>query len=254
MSWFEKLLPSRIRTEGGTKKAVPEGLWAKCPSCNAVLYRAELERNLFVCPKCEHHMRISARVRLDKFLDADLTLLADIGDRGGERLLVANFVRVGRARTRDGLDHQRQADRGGCGADSLGAGRRRVPRRSQAGGVERRPGQHGRTRRIADQRHPVTGLDHVLAMVAVGIWGAQLGAPAIWVLPVTFPMVMALGGMAGLLGVGLPAVELGIGLSAILLGLMVALEARPPLGVAAGLVGFFGIFHGYAHGTELPGG
>ena len=102
--------------------------------------------------------------------------------------------------------------------------------------------------------HPVTGLDHVLAMVAVGIWGAQLGAPAIWVLPVTFPMVMALGGVAGLLGLGLPAVELGIGVSALLLGLMVAFEVKPDLRVAAVLVGFFAVFHGYAHGTELPEG
>jgi acetyl-CoA carboxylase carboxyl transferase subunit beta len=72
MSWFEKLMPSRIRTEGGNKKAVPEGLWAKCPSCNAVLYRAEMERNLEVCPKCGHHNRIGARRRLDLFLDAEL--------------------------------------------------------------------------------------------------------------------------------------------------------------------------------------
>jgi urease accessory protein len=100
----------------------------------------------------------------------------------------------------------------------------------------------------------VTGLDHVLAMVAVGIWGAQLGAPAIWVLPVTFPMVMALGGMAGLLGLGLPAVEVGIGLSALLLGAMVALEQKADLRLAAVLVGFFAVFHGYAHGTELPEG
>jgi urease accessory protein len=102
--------------------------------------------------------------------------------------------------------------------------------------------------------HPVTGADHVLAMVAVGIWGAQLGAPAIWVLPVTFPMVMALGGMAGLLGASLPAVEIGIGVSALLLGAMVALERKPDPRLAAALVGFFAIFHGYAHGTELPEG
>lgn len=69
MSWLEKLLPSQIRTEGGNKKTVPEGLWAKCPGCNAVLYRAELERNLDVCPKCSHHMRIGARRRLEAFLD-----------------------------------------------------------------------------------------------------------------------------------------------------------------------------------------
>ena len=69
MSWFDKLIPSRIRTEGGTKKAVPEGLWAKCPGCSAVLYRAELERNMEVCPKCGHHNRIGARRRLELFLD-----------------------------------------------------------------------------------------------------------------------------------------------------------------------------------------
>ena len=72
MSWFEKLLPKTIRTEGSNKKgAVPEGLWTKCPGCNAILYNTELERNLSVCPKCEHHMRISARARLAMFLDTE---------------------------------------------------------------------------------------------------------------------------------------------------------------------------------------
>ncbi len=71
MSWWDKFLPSKIRTEGGAKKAVPEGLWAKCDACNAVLYRADLERNLFVCPKCDHHMRLSARARLENFLDPE---------------------------------------------------------------------------------------------------------------------------------------------------------------------------------------
>jgi len=72
MNWFTKLLPSSIRTEGSSnKKAVPEGLWTKCGSCNAVLYRADLERNADVCPKCDHHMRISARRRLDSFLDPE---------------------------------------------------------------------------------------------------------------------------------------------------------------------------------------
>ena len=102
--------------------------------------------------------------------------------------------------------------------------------------------------------HPVSGLDHVLAMIAVGLWGAQLGSPAIWMLPVVFPMVMAFGGFLGLLGVPLPGTEVGIALSAILLGLVVAFEAKPPVWVAASLVGFFGVFHGYAHGTELPPG
>jgi acetyl-CoA carboxylase carboxyl transferase subunit beta len=71
MSWFEKLVPSRIRTETTEKRAVPEGLWSKCVSCDAVLYRAEQERNLDVCPKCGHHMRIGARRRLDSFLDPE---------------------------------------------------------------------------------------------------------------------------------------------------------------------------------------
>jgi len=71
MSWFEKLMPSRIRTEGRSKRTVPEGLWTKCPACDAVLYRTELERNQDVCPKCDYHMRIGARRRLDLFLDAE---------------------------------------------------------------------------------------------------------------------------------------------------------------------------------------
>lgn len=71
MSWFEKLMPSRIRTEVASKKRVPEGIWTKCPSCEAVLYRNELERNGDVCPKCDHHMRINARRRLDLFLDEE---------------------------------------------------------------------------------------------------------------------------------------------------------------------------------------
>ncbi len=71
MSWFEKLMPSRIRTDGGHKRAVPEGLWAKCPGCSAILYRAEMERNLDVCPKCNFHNRISARRRIETFLDPE---------------------------------------------------------------------------------------------------------------------------------------------------------------------------------------
>ncbi len=71
MSWFEKLLPSRIRTEGGNKRTVPEGLWSKCESCGGVLYKAELERNFDVCPKCSHHIRVGARRRLDQFLDPE---------------------------------------------------------------------------------------------------------------------------------------------------------------------------------------
>ena len=105
---------------------------------------------------------------------------------------------------------------------------------------------------VSGFKHPISGLDHIVAMVSVGLWGAQLGAPAIWLLPVAFPMVMAFGGMLGLMGVPLPGTEIGIALSAIGLGAVVATEARPPLLAAALLVGFFAIFHGHAHGTEIP--
>jgi len=71
MSWFQKLMPSRIRTEGGTKRKVPDGLWTKCKKCEAVLYRPEMERSLLVCPKCDHHMSLTGRARLDLFLDAE---------------------------------------------------------------------------------------------------------------------------------------------------------------------------------------
>lgn len=107
---------------------------------------------------------------------------------------------------------------------------------------------------LAGLSHPVSGLDHVLAMVAVGLWGAQLGAPAIWLLPVTFPVVMAFGGMLGLAGMPLPGVEAAIALSGILLGLAVLAEWKPPLPLAAVVVGFFAVFHGHAHGAELPAG
>jgi urease accessory protein len=102
--------------------------------------------------------------------------------------------------------------------------------------------------------HPISGLDHVLAMISVGLWGAQLGAPAIWLLPVTFPIMMAMGGLLGFLGMPLPGVEIGIAMSMVMLGLAVTLEARMPLVIVAGIVGFFAIFHGHAHGTELPPG
>jgi len=102
--------------------------------------------------------------------------------------------------------------------------------------------------------HPLLGPDHIVAMLAVGLWGAFLGAPAMWTLPIVFPLVMAGGGVLGILGLGLPGVEVGIAVSAIALGLMVALAARPPIFVAALLVGAFAVFHGHAHGAELPPG
>jgi urease accessory protein len=100
--------------------------------------------------------------------------------------------------------------------------------------------------------HPLSGLDHILAMVAVGIWGTQLRRPAIWILPVAFPLVMSFGGLLGIRGVPLPGVEIGIAASAVVLGIVIALELRPPLWVAALIVSAFAIFHGHAHGTELP--
>jgi urease accessory protein len=107
---------------------------------------------------------------------------------------------------------------------------------------------------ITGLQHPWSGLDHVLAMIAVGLWGAQLGSPALWLLPIAFPMMMALGAMMGLLGIPVPGVEIGIAFSAILLGTMILAEVRPKLGIALAMVGFFAIFHGHAHGTELPEG
>ena len=100
--------------------------------------------------------------------------------------------------------------------------------------------------------HPLTGLDHLVAMVAVGLWGAQLGSPAIWILPITFPLIMALGGVLGIAGVALPLSELAIALSGIALGALIAFRARAPLALAMLVVGLFAIFHGYAHGLELP--
>ena len=100
--------------------------------------------------------------------------------------------------------------------------------------------------------HPLTGLDHLAAMVAVGLWGAYLGAPAMWLLPVIFPMVLAFGGAPDVPGVPLLGGELCIALSGIMLELAVAFAACPPLWIAGSMVGFFAIFHGHSHGTELP--
>ncbi|GGE02862.1 urease accessory protein [Polymorphobacter glacialis] len=100
--------------------------------------------------------------------------------------------------------------------------------------------------------HPFSGFDHMLAMVAVGLWGAFLGRPLIVLLPVIFPAVMAIGGALGIAGVPLPPVELGIALSVLVLGAMIAGAVRPPVWLACAIVAVFAIFHGYAHGTELP--
>jgi len=101
--------------------------------------------------------------------------------------------------------------------------------------------------------HPPSGFDHLLAMVSVGIWGAELGPPAIWLLPIAFPLMMALGGALGVVGIPLPAGELVIALSVVTLGALVAWARRLSISVAVAVVGVFALAHGHAHGVELPG-
>jgi urease accessory protein len=100
--------------------------------------------------------------------------------------------------------------------------------------------------------HPLGGVDHILAMVAVGLFAAQLGGRALWLVPASFIGTMALAEAAGATGIPLPFVEVGIAVSVITLGLIVAFGAKPPMAVAIALVAFFAIFHGHAHGAELP--
>lgn len=100
--------------------------------------------------------------------------------------------------------------------------------------------------------HPVTGWDHLVAMIAVGLWGAFLGKRDMLVLPLVFPLLMTIGAAMAMAGISIPAVEIGIPMSAIVLGVAIALALRPPLWVAAIVVGAFAIFHGHAHGAEIP--
>jgi len=100
--------------------------------------------------------------------------------------------------------------------------------------------------------HPLTGPDHFLAMFAVGLWGAQMGGRQVWTLPVTFPLIMVIGGICGMAGLPLPAVEVGIALSIMALGLAIALAWHPQEWIALGLIAYFALCHGYAHGAELP--
>ena len=101
-------------------------------------------------------------------------------------------------------------------------------------------------------RHPFSGLDHLLAMVSVGLWGAFLGRPLIYLLPVIFPTVMAGGAVLAMIGLRLPPVEIGIALSVLVLGACIALAVKAPVWVASLIVATFALFHGYAHGMELP--
>lgn len=105
---------------------------------------------------------------------------------------------------------------------------------------------------LAGFMHPLSGPDHLLAMVAVGLWGAILGRPLMVALPVVFPTVMAIGGVLGMLAIPVPPVETGIALSVLVLGGAIALVWRAPVAAAVVLVAAFAIFHGYAHGQELP--
>jgi len=100
--------------------------------------------------------------------------------------------------------------------------------------------------------HPTSGLDHVCAMLAVGLWAAQTGGRSIWAVPLTFVGVMALGGALPMLGIGLPFVERGILLSVLLLGVLIAASVRLPLWLGSGMVGLFALWHGHAHGAEMP--
>lgn len=105
---------------------------------------------------------------------------------------------------------------------------------------------------VAGLSHPFGGLDHLLAMVAVGLWAAQKGGRALWLLPATFVSIMALGGVMGVSGVALPGMEMGIVLSVMAFGLLIALQSRWSLHVACVTAGFFALFHGAAHGVEMP--
>jgi len=100
--------------------------------------------------------------------------------------------------------------------------------------------------------HPLSGLDHILAMVAVGLFAVQLGGRALWLVPASFVAVMAAAGLAGMAGIEIPHVEAGIALSVLVLGAVIALRVNMPVAAAMGLVGFFAVFHGHAHGAEMP--
>ena len=116
------------------------------------------------------------------------------------------------------------------------------------------PGAPGHIHGFANGfNHPLSGIDHILAMVAVGLFAAHLSGRALWLVPLAFVSVMALAGIAGMAGVVLPFVEIGIGMSVIVLGLAVAFQLSVSTLAAMALVGFFAIFHGYAHGAEMPG-
>lgn len=116
------------------------------------------------------------------------------------------------------------------------------------------PGHDGAGGLVDGFVHPVTGIDHVLAMIAVGVLAALYGGRALWLVPMSFLAAMAAAGAIGMAGIPLQIVEAGIGLSIVVLGLMIAFQIKPPTLVAMVVVGFFALFHGYAHGSEMPNG
>ena len=105
---------------------------------------------------------------------------------------------------------------------------------------------------LAGIAHPFMGLDHVLAMLAVGVWAAQLGGHAKWFVPASFIACMAVAASVGWSGIAFPMVEIGIAISVVLLGLLIAFSIKLPVALSASIVGFFAVFHGYAHGAEMP--
>ncbi len=113
-------------------------------------------------------------------------------------------------------------------------------------------GHDGTSGLVSGFSHPLTGLDHLLAMIAVGLWGAQRGGRAMWIIPASFVGIMTLGGLLGLTHVSLPMVEPAILASVIVLGVAIAVAKELPVYFCAGLVGLFALFHGYAHGVEMP--
>lgn len=115
------------------------------------------------------------------------------------------------------------------------------------------PGPPGHTHGFANGlMHPLTGLDHICAMVAVGLWAAQRGGRALWLVPATFVSVMIVGGILGMGHTGIPYVEQGIAASVLVLGILIAAAVRLPLAASSAIVGLFALFHGYAHGAEIP--
>ncbi|HWF19070.1 MAG TPA: HupE/UreJ family protein [Verrucomicrobiae bacterium] len=118
--------------------------------------------------------------------------------------------------------------------------------------VQAHPGHGLANSFVGGFSHPLFGLDHILAMVAVGLWASQLGGRSVWAVPATFVGLMCVGGALGMMGVHLPLVEAGILASVLVLGILIAAAARLPLAASMALVGLFAIFHGHAHGTEIP--